>query len=174
MLLKSLATAIALVVTSVSVSAHEFKAGDLEIIHPYAFETAPSAMAGGGFIKEIVNHGSTPDRLVAVRSDYPRTELHESVEKDGVHSMQPVEAIEIPAGGSVELKPGSFHIMFMGLNGKPLVRGTMVPVTLIFENAGEVAVEFKVQERKADGAGDMMDGMDGMNHDAHGTTGTNP
>ena len=175
MRLTSVFTTLALAAAAaLPLSAHEFKAGDLEIVHPYAFETAPTAMAGGGFIRQIVNHGTTADRLIGVKSDYPRTELHESVEKDGVHSMRPVEAIEIPAGGSVELRPGSFHIMFMGLNGKPLVKDSMVPVTLVFENAGDVAVEFSVEDRKAGESDEAGAGMDGMNHDSHGAAGTNP
>ena len=165
MFLRPLAVAAALAVAPHAACAHEFKAGDLEIIHPYAFETAPTAMAGGGFITQIINHGTEPDRLIGVRSGYPKTEIHESVEKDGVHTMQPVDGIDIPAGGSVELKPGGFHIMFMGLNGKAFVRGATVPTTLIFEKAGEVAVELDVEDRKAAGA---MEGMD------HSSMETNP
>ena len=62
-------------------------------------------------------------------------QLHESVEKDGVATMQPVETLEIPAGGSVELKPGGYHIMLMGLKA-PLKKGDMIMLELKFEHAG--------------------------------------
>lgn len=61
-------------------------------------------------------------------------ELHTMEEKDGVMSMHPVEAIDVPANGSAELKPGGFHVMFIGLT-RDLNVGEQVTVTLTFEKA---------------------------------------
>ncbi|MCX7889166.1 MAG: copper chaperone PCu(A)C [Rhodobacteraceae bacterium] len=161
-LTRILGAAAMLALAALPAGAHEFTAGGLTIGHPYAFETAPTAMAGGGFMT-ITNEGAEADRLLAVRADFPKVEIHETVEKDGVASMQPVEAIDIPAGATVELKPGGYHVMFVGLEGRPLVAGTMIPATLVFEKAGEVAIEFAVQKR---GEGDMGHMMEGMSHDS--------
>ena len=47
--------------------AHDYKLAALEISHPWARATVPTAKAGGAFLK-ITNHGTTADRLIAVRS----------------------------------------------------------------------------------------------------------
>lgn len=128
--------------------AHDYTAGALVIAHPIAFATPRTAMAGGGFLT-VTNTGDTPDRLIGVRADFPRVMLHTTEIKDGVASMMHVDGIEIPAGETVSLQPGGFHVMFMGLNGDPLEVGEKIPATLIFEHAGEVEVIFNVEERGA-------------------------
>ena len=141
-----IAAAAAFCLMSSNVMAHEFKAGDLTVDHPMAFETAPMAMTGGGFMS-ITNTGDELDRLIAVRADFPKVEIHQTVEKDGVAQMLPVEAIEIAPGQTVTLQPGGFHVMFMGLDGRQLTEGEEVPATLVFEKAGDLAVVFKVEKR---------------------------
>lgn len=126
-------------------AAHDYTFGDLEIIHPRAFETAATAKAGGGYVT-IANNGDTDDALIDVKAGFPKVQIHESYEEDGVHKMQHVEAIAIPAGETVELAPGGYHVMFMGLS-EPFTVGQEVPVTLVFEKAGEVEVMFTIEER---------------------------
>ena len=64
---------------------------------------------------------------------------------NGVMIMRPVEGgLEIKPGESVELKPGSYHVMFMGLK-QPLEKGQSVKGTLEFEKAGKVDVEYTVE-----------------------------
>lgn len=148
-------------------AAHEIVAGDIQIIHPFIPQPAASAMAAGGFMA-IVNNGSEPDRLIGVESDIAKmTELHESrVDANGVGTMVHIDVLEIPAGGTVSLEHGGYHIMFMGLN-RPLEEGQMIDGTLIFERAGRVEVEFQVDPKGP------MDGHGGMDHSAmgHGTAG---
>lgn len=143
---RKLALLTAFTVFSTPLVAHEFTLGDLEIIHPYAFETPPMAMAGGGFMT-IINTGDSADRLIAVRADFPRVELHETVVTDGVGRMLPVEGVELPAGETVTLQPGGYHVMFIGLKDRQLRDAETVPATLVFEKAGEVAVEFTIETR---------------------------
>jgi len=133
--------------------AHEYKLGPLEIEHPWARATPAGAQVGGGFMT-IVNHGTTADRLVSFSTDVAaRGEIHEMAVKDGVMTMRPLaEGLEVPAGGEVVLKPGSFHLMLMGLKA-PLKEGTRVPGTLTFEKAGTVQVEFAVEGIGAGGSG---------------------
>lgn len=139
--------------------AHGFTVGALEIGHPYAFEAPPTAMSGGGYLT-ITNTGDTPDRLLDVRADFPKVEIHESVVTDGVGRMLPVDDVEILPGQTVTLQPGGIHVMFMGLKGRPLVEGEKFPATLVFEKAGEVVVEFAIETRTTDADA----GMDHSNH----------
>jgi periplasmic copper chaperone A len=119
-------------------------ASHIEIHDPYAIQAVPTAPTGSAYML-IHNHASTPDRLLSVASpSAERVEVHSSTEEDGVLRMGPVEEpVEIPAGGLVLLKRGGVHLMFMGL-AEPWEDGAMVPVTLTFEEAGEVAIEVPV------------------------------
>jgi copper(I)-binding protein len=137
--------------------AHEFKAGDIEIVHPWARATPDGAGVAGGYLS-LRNHGTTPDRLVAVGAEFAgRTEIHEmAVDDKGVMTMRPLpDGIEIPAGGEVELKPGGIHVMFMEIT-RGAREGETLEGSLTFEEAGTVDVEFDVE---AIGGGD---------HGAHG------
>ncbi len=127
------------------VLAHGFKLGSLEIGHPWTRATPKGADVAGGFLK-ITNTGTADDRLVAVTVEtIARIEIHEMKTENGVMSMRPLkDGLPIPAGETVELKPGSFHIMMMGLS-QPFVEGTMVKGKIIFEKAGSADIEFKVE-----------------------------
>jgi copper(I)-binding protein len=135
---------IALVCAGTS-QARDYKLGTLEISQAWARATPPSAPAGGGFLK-ITNTGATPDRLVSARSPAADiVQVHEMKMDGSVMRMREVEkGLEIPAGGSVTLAPGGYHLMMMGLKG-PLKQGSTVPVTLTFEKAGTVDVELAVE-----------------------------
>lgn len=154
--------------------AHEYKIGDLVIDHPRSFETAAGVQTGAGYMM-IINEGDTPDRLVAARADFPRVEVHEIVEQDDVMRMQHlVDGLEIPAGGMVMLEPGGYHVMFMGVS-EAFEVGDEIPVTLVFEQAGEIEVVFNVEARTGEtmdhGEMDHGDGemeMDHGDHDDHG------
>lgn len=88
--------------------------------------------------------GTAGDRLTGIEtSAAERAELHSVKIEDGVMRMRPVDGIEVPAGGSVDLAPGKLHAMLTGLR-HPLKEGDVVPVTLIFEKAGRVQVESAV------------------------------
>lgn len=122
--------------------------GDLVIVDAWTRATPPSARNGGAFMT-IHNKGGEPDRLVAARTPVSKvTELHTHLMEEGMMKMRPVTGIEIPVGGSAELKPGSLHVMMLGLN-EPLAEGTSVPVTLVFEKAGEVTIDVMVMKAGA-------------------------
>jgi len=164
---KSLAAATVLTLVSLSALAQDYAVGDLTLTHAWTRATPPKAKAGGGFI-EITNNGSKDDRLIAASSDVAgKVELHEMAVTDGVMTMREKEnGIEIPAGETVALQPGGLHIMFMGLN-QSFEEGTMVPVVLTFEKAGDVAVELSVAKMgaKSMDAGHMDHGkMDHSNN----------
>jgi copper(I)-binding protein len=141
---------------AVSAWAHEFKAGDLEIVHPWARATLKGSDVADGFLK-IINHGSTPDKLIAVSVEFAKAGQIHDMKMDGdVMRMQELTGgLEIPAGATVELKPKSLHLMFIGVN-QELVPDTMVDGELTFEKAGKVKVEFMIEPA---GTGHSMDNM---------------
>mgnify|MGYP002621244968 CR=1 FL=1 len=140
---------------------HTVVLDDLELAHPWTRVMQPGQPVGGGYIA-ISNHGEAADRLVhASTRRAARTEIHSMSVVDDVMTMRPVEGgLEIPAGGTVELKPGSYHIMFMDV-AAPFAEGDTVAVTLQFEKAG--AVELNLPVRAMQGAGGHGHGH-GQNH----------
>jgi periplasmic copper chaperone A len=106
--------------------------------------TVAGQQGGGGFVT-LTSAGA--DRLVGGSTAVAqRFELHSMAMKGDVMQMRQVDAIELPAGKPVKLEPGGLHVMFIGLK-QPLAIGSKVPVTLKFEKAGEVKVEFEVASR---------------------------
>jgi copper(I)-binding protein len=118
--------------------------GDLKIEKAWARATAPGAAVGGGYLT-VRNAGTAGDRLVGASSPVSaRTELHEMAMEKDIMRMREVKGIDVPAKGTLELKPGSYHLMFVELKA-PLKQGDKVPVTLKFEKAGEVKAELAVE-----------------------------
>ena len=94
--------------------------------------TVPAQQSTGAFMTLTSTEEA---RLVAVSTPAARSvEIHTSAEQNGVMHMHAVEAIALPAGRRVELKPGSFHVMLVGL-AKPLAAGDHVPLTLTIEDS---------------------------------------
>ena len=145
--------------------ANDIVVGDLQIIHPHIPQPAATAKTAGGFMA-IVNKGAEAERLIGVESAIAaKSEVHESkVDANGVGTMNHIDALEIPAGGTVSLERGGYHVMFMGLTG-PLTEGEMHKATLIFEKAGRVEVEFQVDPAMAAGEMDHSKMGHGATHD---------
>jgi copper(I)-binding protein len=117
---------------------------------------------GAAFLT-VVNMGKTDDKLVGASSDIAkRVELHTHKMDGNIMRMRQVENIPIPAGGTITLKPGGHHVMFMGL-GRKLTEGEEFPLTLIFEKAGRMQVNVKIGKMGAMGAGGKM-----PDHGSHG------
>ena len=116
-------------------------AGTLKLEQPWIRATPPRA-PGGAYLT-ITNTGSEADRLVAVKTPISgRAEIHEMKMDGGVMSMRPLgDGLPIPAGETTELKPGGYHLMLMKLE-RPISEGEAVPITLSFEKAGEVTLDF--------------------------------
>ena len=84
------------------------------------------------------------DRLVGASTDIAEAvELHETTAEDGSMAMQPVDGVEIPAGGEAVLEPGGLHVMLIDVT-EELAEGDTVDITLTFENAGEQTVSAEV------------------------------
>ena len=154
---------VALVISIVPVAAQEYKAGPLQVENPWVRATPGGAKVGGGYLT-IKNDGAAPDKLVGASSPIAqKMELDEMSSENGVMKMRALpNGLQINPGQTVTLKPGGYHIMFVGLN-KPLKQGDHVPVTLNFANAGTVNVEFVVQAMGATQPGSTgMSNMPGM------------
>jgi periplasmic copper chaperone A len=126
------------------------KVGDLEISGAFTRATLPNAPVGGGFLT-IKNMGASDDRLVSAVSTIAKdTQIHEMAMEGDVMKMRQLEdGLVIPAGETVTLEPGGYHIMFMGLSGA-IAEGDKISVTLTFEKAGEVTVDLVAAGSAAD------------------------
>jgi len=158
----ALTLAAAFVLVPAAASAGDAKAGSIEVKNAWA---APSPMVakGMGAFMVLVNTGKEDDKLVAATAPIaPKATLHDHA--SGGH-MTPLEVIDVPAGQSVVLKPGSLHVMFMNLDPQPR-EGTSFPLTLRFAKAGETTVTVDVRAMPGMG-GDMRPGgmaPGGMKH----------
>ena len=131
--------------TTVSVArASEQVVGDLKLTAPWIRASVPGQVNGAGYV-QIDNQAGQADRLIsATTNGVNRVELHTIITDNGVAKMREVPGIDVPAKGAVKLMPGGFHIMFLGL-ASPFKADTTVPVTLKFEKAGEVKVDFEIK-----------------------------
>lgn len=124
--------------------ARTVEVGSLVIGPVWTRATPPGASTAAGYLT-IRNAGAQTDRLVGVELEGAvNSGLHESVTSGGTSRMRMVDAITIHAESLVELKPGGMHVMFNGL-AAPLRQGEAIPGALIFEKAGRVRVEFRVE-----------------------------
>jgi copper(I)-binding protein len=93
----------------------------------------------------ITNEGRTADRLVAAETGVAWTvEIHQTIVEGGMARMQKVSGIEIPPGATIELKPGGYHIMLIGLR-RNLEEGEKFPIVLVFKEAGRIRVTAEVR-----------------------------
>ena len=94
--------------------------------------TVPQQSGTGAFMALTSEHDSK-----LVKADSPvakHVEIHEMAMENQVMKMRQIQALPLPAGQKVELKPGGYHIMFMGLHAQ-VKEGDDVPLTLTFESA---------------------------------------
>ena len=112
------------------------------VVEPWARATVQGQKATGAFMKIPSKEGA---KLVGASSPAAGvTEIHEMKMDKDVMKMAAVPSLEIPAGKSVELKPGGYHVMLMDLKA-PLADKSSVPVTLTFENAKGVKSQVELQ-----------------------------
>jgi periplasmic copper chaperone A len=142
-----------------------FKLGALQISQPWSRATPKGATVAGAYLK-ITNTGTAPDRLVGGSSPIAgRFEVHEMSMDNGVMKMRPVkDGLVIAPGQSVELKPGSYHVMLHDLK-QPLQKGDHLKGTLTFEKAGSIEIEYRVVGvGETLGAGAATPSGHGMSH----------
>jgi periplasmic copper chaperone A len=126
-------------------TATEYKVGSIQIGNPWSRATPKGARIGAGYMT-IKNTGAEADRLVSGTTDVATgVQIHEMTMDQGVAKMREMkDGIEIKPGDTVELKPGSPHIMFVNLKRR-LEQGERVNRTLRFQRAGSVEIEYPVE-----------------------------
>ena len=149
-------------------AAPAFAGSVIEVMHSWARPTIPNRPGVTYF--GVHNFGDTADRLIGARAQgVGKIEIHEAKQKDGVMTMTPIEAVDIPAGGMAHLGPGGFHLMMFGID-PPLKEGDTLEMTLIFEEAGEVPITVPVSKKMGDPQ-HQGEGHQGAMQHQHGTTG---
>ena len=106
------------------------------------FRATVGSMSSSSAYVSVMNHGKMADRLLDATSNLARkTELHLMEMDNGVMRMRPIKGgIELPAGKTIHLAPGGYHVMLMGLKA-PLTAGSTFEITLVFQNAGEKTIQ---------------------------------
>ena len=116
-----------------------------------AWARTSAMMQDAGAVYVTITGGETADTLVRAQAPTDiaaMTEIHETTMNDeGTMMMGEVPAIDVPAGTTVMLEPGGYHIMLMNL-AAPLESGQEFDVVLTFETAGEVTVPVEVREQE--------------------------
>lgn len=128
--------------------AHDFKAGDLRIDHPYATPSLPGARNGAVYFRGIRNSAALPDRLLSASTPVAaQVDIHRMRMQGDVMQMRALPALDIPGHTTVPMRhntPDGYHLMLFDLKA-PLKDGNRLPVTLRFERAGTREVKVWVQ-----------------------------
>jgi copper(I)-binding protein len=133
-MLKQLITALCLLAAA---SAH----AQVDVTDPWARATGKGQQATGVFMNLTAKKAT---RLVGVKSELTSVaQVHEMKMDKDVMKMQSIKALDLPAGQTVSLKPGSYHVMLMDLKA-PVAEGSHVVVTLMFEDAAGVKTQQEV------------------------------
>jgi copper(I)-binding protein len=110
-----------------------------------AWVRTPMGDVTAGYL--TVTGGGEDDALLSASSPAAtEVQVHETMAgMSGMTGMQEVDRIDIPAGETVTLEPGGYHLMLMGPDATQFVVGETVDITLTFENAGDVTVQAEVR-----------------------------
>lgn len=140
---------------------------DVQVKDAWVRATVAQQKATGAFMQLTAKEGS---RLVAGESPVAGVvEIHEmAMEKDVMKMRALPNGLELPAGQSVELKPGGYHMMLMDLKGQ-VKDGDVVPLTLVFEgkDGKRESIEVKAPARPLNSGGMAPKGGDHGGHGAH-------
>jgi hypothetical protein len=119
-----------------SVSAY----ADVTVSNAWARETKPGQEVGAAY---MTLKSSSPTQLIKVESQAAGTiEIHEMSMNNGVMKMRMLDALDLPAGKTVELSPGGFHLMLFDLK-KPLAIGDRIDMLLTFKDKSGKLVKQK-------------------------------
>jgi copper(I)-binding protein len=116
------------------------------VTEPWVRATVPAAKASGAFMQL---KSARDARLLEVRSDVAASvEIHQMVMDGQTMKMRPVQGVDLPAGKTVSLVSGGYHVMLMGLK-QQMKAGETVPLTLVVQTRGgsqeSIAVKAIVQ-----------------------------
>ncbi len=146
----------------IKVHAEDYKVGSIQITQPWARATPKGASAGAAYMT-VTNSGTTAQHLNCVSSDAAaECQIHEMSMDGGVMKMRPLQGgLEVKPGETVTLKPGSFHLMLVGLK-QPLQAGTSIEATFKVDSGTTVQVAFPVAAIGAPAPGAAQGGQMNM------------
>ncbi len=132
-------------IAACSSGAGETGTGTLAVTDAWARPSTGTDMASAAYLT-ISNGTDQDDALLRVSTPAARSpEIHQtSADASGMMAMHPVDRVAIPAGQTVRLEPGGFHVMLIDLTGE-LVVGSTIELTLTFEKAGDIHVTATVR-----------------------------
>lgn len=117
-------------ITLVALSASAWAQSNIDIKEPWVRATVAQQKATGAFMQLTAKADS---KLVEAKSPVAGVvEIHEMAMDNNVMKMRQISGVDLPAGKTVDLKPGGYHVMLMDLKGQ-VKAGDVVPVTLVFE-----------------------------------------
>ncbi|MDO8360033.1 MAG: copper chaperone PCu(A)C [Devosia sp.] len=121
-----------------------FAAGDVTVTGAFTRATPKGATAAGSYFT-VVNAGAAADTLLGATSEAAADiGVHQMKMNGDMMEMSPVEdGLEIPAGGSVQLAPGGYHLMLTGMD-QPFAEGACVEMTLHFAVAGDLPIQLNI------------------------------
>jgi|SRR5579864_1077537 len=115
---------------------------------PWVRATVPGQKVAAAYMEIYSSENAT---LVGAASPAAKTaEVHEMSMDGGVMKMREVGRLALPAGKTVELMPGGYHVMLTDI-AKQLKAGDSVPITLMVETADKrrSTIEVKAEVRDA-------------------------
>ena len=125
-------TSLAIIATFASLVFAQTPSLNVVVKDAWVRSTVPGQMGTGAFMKITAKDGT---RLVGVSSPVAGVgEVHEMKMDGDVMKMRAMPALDLPAGKTVELKPGGYHVMLMDLK-QALPKDSKVPLTLTFKDA---------------------------------------
>lgn len=150
--MKIMLSTIALVLASLNANA------GVEIHSPWIRATAPAQSIAGGFMKIRSTEQVTLTKLNSKQAG--AVEIHETYVTDGIARMRLVRSLNIPVGNGIELKPGSYHLMFIDIK-QEYKEGMLIPLTMTFKYPSKKTTHINIDIPVKKG------GEDADNHDHH-------
>ncbi len=136
----------------------------VDVSKAWVRSTVQGQKASGAFMTLTAKDGT---QLVGVSTPVAGVaEVHEMKMEGDVMKMRALPALDLPAGKAVELKPGGYHLMLMDLK-QPLAKGSAVPLTLHFKDAGGVESQLEIKAPVSTTAPGAAPAKAGEQHGAH-------
>lgn len=137
---------LALLLASGVATAKDYSVGDIKVQAPWSQALPPSSETVAAYFI-ITNTGMNPDRLLGVDTPIAGSaELHRHVHVDGMMKMQQIDTLPIDPEQQVTFAPMNNHVMLLELKeDAPRAEGDAFPLTLHFQNAGDVTVDVEVR-----------------------------
>lgn len=126
-------------------------AADIMVIDPYARAARPGAPTGAVFMT-LQNSGQSDDRLIGASSPLANVaQIHTHIDDNGVMRMREMKGgVPLPPKSTHLFERGGDHVMLMGLKAD-LIDGETLPLTLVFEVAGELTIDVPIDNERGQG-----------------------